>query len=45
MEAVNNTGDPYARTFVTEKVKNMNLKVLNLMPSINEIRFLAHHKS
>ena len=37
--------DPYARICVREKVKNMNVKVFNLMLWVNETRFLVQHES
>ena len=43
-ETCNTVDDPYARLCVQNRVKNMNLKVFNLMPMINETIFLAHHE-
>ena len=36
--------DPYARVCVPNKVKNMNTKVFNLMPGVNETRFLDQYE-
>ena len=33
--------DPYAQVFVPNKVKNMNVKMFNLMSEVNEARFLV----
>ena len=41
----NTIDDPYARVCVPKKVKNMNVKVFNLMSRVNERRFLAQRKS
>ena len=40
----NTIADLYARVGVPNKVKIMNVKVLNLMSGVNEIRFLAQHQ-
>ena len=37
--------DSYARVCVPNKVKNMNVKVSNLMSGVNKIRFLVQHES
>ena len=37
--------DPYAEDCVSNKVKNMNIKVFNLMSGVNETRFLVQHES
>ena len=37
--------DSYARVCVPDKVKNMNVKVFNLMLGVNETRFLIQHES
>ena len=36
--------DPYARICVPNKVKNMNVKVFNLISRVNETRFLVQHE-
>ena len=40
----NTIADLYARVGVPNKVKIMNVKVLNLMSGVNEIRLLAQHQ-
>ena len=37
-------GDPYARVYVPNKVKIMNMKVFNLMSEINETWILVQQK-
>ena len=37
--------DPYAEVCIPNKVKNMNIKVFNLMSGVNETRFLVQHDS
>ena len=37
--------DPYARMCVPNKVKNMNVKVFNLMSGVNETIFLVQRES
>ena len=37
--------DPHVRVCVPNKVKNMNLKVFNLMSKVNETRLLVQHES
>ena len=37
--------DPYARICVPNKVKNMNVKVFNLMSGVNETIFSVEHES
>ena len=39
----NNINDPYARIFVPDDVKNLNVKVFNLMTLINETRHIEWH--
>ena len=39
----NTVDDPYAQVCVPDKLKNMNVKVFNLMLSVNETRFLVQH--
>ena len=41
----NTIDDPYAEVCIPNKVKNMNIKVINLMSGVNETRFLVQHKS
>ena len=41
----NTNNDPYAQVFVLNKVKNMNVKVFNLVLGINEKSFLIQHGS
>ena len=41
----NTVDDPYGRIFVPNKIKNMNVKVFNLMWGVNETRFLGQHES
>ena len=36
--------DPYVRVFVSNKVKNINVKLLNLMAGVNKTRFLVQHE-
>ena len=41
----NNVNDPYARICIPDIVKNLNVKVFNLMLKINEIRHIKWHKT
>ena len=41
----NNINDPYARICVPDIVKNLNVKVFNLMSRINETRSIKWHVS
>ena len=41
----NNISDPYARLCVPDVVKNINLKVFNLMPWINQTKQTKWHES
>ena len=41
----NTTNDPNARACVPNKVKNMKVKVYNLMSGVNETKFLVQHQS
>ena len=41
----NNISDPYARICVSDVVKNLNVKVFNLMSRTNEMRHIKWHKS
>ena len=36
----NNINDPYAKTCVPDITKNLNVKILNLMPRTNEARHI-----
>ena len=37
--------DPCARVCVPDNVKNMNVKIFNVMSGVNKTRFLVQHKS
>ena len=39
----NNTKDPYAKMCISDFVKNINLKVFNLMSRINESSYIKLH--
>ena len=41
----NNINDPYARICVPDVVKNLNVKVFNLMSLTNETRHIEWHES
>ena len=41
----NTIDDQNARVYVPNKIKNMNVKVFNLMSGVNETRFLVEHES
>ena len=41
----NTINDSYAWVCVSNKVKNMNVEVYNLMSGVNETRFLVQHES
>ena len=41
----NNINDPYARICVSDIVKNLNVKVFNLMSRANETKFIKWHES
>ena len=41
----NKIDDPYAQVYVPDKVKNINVKVFNLMSGVNVTRFLVQHES
>ena len=41
----NNINDPYARICVPDIVKNLNVKVFNLMSRTNETKFIKWHES
>ena len=40
----NNINDPYARTCIPDTVKNLNVKVFNLMSRTNETKFIKWHE-
>ena len=40
----NNINDPYAKLCVPDVVKNLNIKVFNLMSSTNETRYIKWHE-
>ena len=41
----NNINDPYAKLCVPDVVKNMNIKVLNLISRTNEKRHISWHET
>ena len=41
----NNIYDPYAEMCVSDVVKNLNVKVFNLMPRTNETRYIEWHET
>ena len=41
----NNISDPYARIYVPDTVKNLNVKVFNLMTLTNETRHIKWHET
>ena len=41
----NNTNHPYAKICVPDVVKNLNVKVFNLMSRTNETRYIAWHET
>ena len=41
----NNINYPYAKICVPDVVKNLNVKVFNLMPRINETRYIEWHET
>ena len=41
----NNINDPYANLFVSDIIKNLNVKVFNLKARINETRQIIWHKT
>ena len=41
----NNINDPYARIYVSDTVKNLNVKVFNLMSLANETRSIKWHET
>ena len=40
-----NNNNPYAKLWISDVVKNMNIKVFNLMPRINETRHVSWHET
>ena len=40
----NNINDPYVRTCIPDTVKNLNVKVFNLMSRTNETKFIKWHE-
>ena len=40
----NNINDPYARTCIADTIKNLNVKVFNLMSRTNETKFIKWHE-
>ena len=45
LEILSAIDDLYARVNVPNKVKYMNVKVVNLISGVNETRFLVQHES
>ena len=41
----NNINDPYAKTYVLVSVKNLNVKIFNLLTLINETRHIKRHET
>ena len=41
----NSINDPYARTYVSDTVKNLNVKVFNLMSLTNKTRHIKWHET
>ena len=41
----NNINYPYAKTFVPDVIKNLNIKVFNLTPRTNETRYIEWHQT
>ena len=41
----NNINDPYAKIFVPDVVKDLNVKVFNLMSRTNETRYIKWHET
>ena len=44
-ESCNTIDDVYSRGCVPNKIKNMNVKIFNLMSGLNETNFLVQHES
>ena len=40
----NNINNPYAKTCVLDVIKDLNVKIFNLMSRINETRFIEWHE-
>ena len=45
VDVFNSIDDPYAWISVSSKVKNLNVKIFNLILEKNETRFLVQHES
>ena len=43
-DSFNNINDPYAKMFVPNVIKNLNVKVFNLMSRTNETRHIKWHE-
>ena len=41
----NNINDPYAKLYVLDIIKNINIKVFNLMSRTNETKYIKWHKT
>ena len=41
----NNVNDPYAKICVPNVIKNLNVKVFNLMSRTNEMRYIEQHET
>ena len=41
----NNINDPYAKMFVPDVVKNLNVQIFNLMSRTNETRYIKRHET
>ena len=44
-DSCNNINDPYAKLCVPDIVKNLNVKVFNLMSKTNDSRHIEHHET
>ena len=44
-DSCNNINDPYAKLCVSDVVKNLNMKVFNLMSRTNETRYIKWHET
>ena len=44
-DSFNNVNDPYAKMFVPDVVKNLNVKVFNLMSRTNETKHMEWHET
>ena len=45
MVVITNINDPYAKMCVPDVVKNLNVKVFNLMSGTNETRHIKRHET